>query len=198
MTALEVTMISPDEVLRFWLDELEPKDWYVADDALDQRIRDRFLEAWNEAQEGAFALWLTYPTGTLAYIILNDQFPRNMFRGEGKAFASDAVALAAAKLAIARQWDMRIDPPARQFFYLPLMHSENLADQDRCVRLMSMRLPDEGTNLLHAKAHREVIRRFGRFPYRNEALARGTTALEAAFVAEGGYRAALDAVENRA
>lgn len=181
-------MMGPEEILSFWLDEIGPDGWYESDDALDQTIRDRFLETWQAACEGKFSLWLTYPTGVLAYIILTDQFPRNMFRGEGKAFSSDRAALAVAKSAIERNWDMRIDPPARQFFYLPLMHSENLCDQDRCVRLMCERMPEAAaSNLLHARAHREVIRQFGRFPYRNAALDRNDTQSEKAYATQGGY-----------
>ena len=185
-------MIAPQEVLRFWLDEVGPKGWYAASDALDTTIRDTFEAAWREACEGSCALWLTYPSGTLAYIILMDQMPRNMFRGQGQAFASDRAALAAAKAAIHRKWDLRIDEPARQFFYLPLMHSENLCDQEQCIRLICERMPETGAdNLLHARAHREVIRKFGRFPYRNPALARATTAAEQTFVDNGGYGATL-------
>ncbi len=181
-------MVTADNVLSFWLDELTPADWYATDDALDQRIRDRFMGAWEEALEGAHGLWLTYPSGALAYIILTDQFPRNMFRGSARAFETDRSALAAAKNAIDRKWDLKIDEPARQFFYLPLMHSENLCDQERCVRLMHERMPETGaSNLLHAKAHREVIRLFGRFPYRNDALARPSTAPERDYVDQGGY-----------
>ena len=181
-------MVTADEVLSFWLDELTPADWYATDDALDQRIRDRFLGAWNEAVEGAHGLWLTYPSGALAHIILTDQFPRNMFRDSARAFETDRSALAAAKNAIDRKWDLKIAEPARQFFYLPLMHSENLCDQERCVRLMHERMPETGaSNLLHAKAHREVIRLFGRFPYRNAALARASTAPERDYVDQGGY-----------
>ena len=164
---------APDDVLSFWLDEKKPSDWYQASDDLDQEIRDRFGATWQAAMEGKFGLWLTYPSGAMAYIILMDQFSRNMFRDTGKAFASDKAALAAAKVSIDRRWDMRIDEPARQFFYMPLMHSENLCDQERCIRLMKERMPKTGENsLLHAKAHREVIRKFGRFPYRNDALSR--------------------------
>lgn len=181
-------MVSADDVLSFWLDEVSPADWYATDDTLDQRIRDRFMTTWQEATEGALGLWLTYPNGALAYIILTDQFPRNMFRGSAKAFATDGSALAAAKVSIDRKWDMRIAEPARQFFYLPLMHSENLCDQERCVRLMHERMPETGANnLLHAKAHREVIRLFGRFPYRNDALSRRSTEPERDYVADGGY-----------
>ncbi|MBM1631793.1 DUF924 domain-containing protein [Sulfitobacter mediterraneus] len=185
-------MVGPEEILEFWLDEIGPKGWYEASDALDSQIRDRFHETWQAACEGKFSLWLTYPSGALAYIILMDQFPRNMFRGSGEAFASDRIALTAAKAAINKGWDLRIDEPARQFFYLPLMHSENLCDQERCVRLMCERMPQnrEG-NLLHARAHREVIRKFGRFPYRNDALSRTPTQLETAYVANGGYGATV-------
>jgi len=189
-------MVAPDDILGFWLDEIGPKGWYEASDALDQTIRDRFEDAWRSAREGTYALWLTYPTGTLAYIILMDQFPRNMFRDSGKAFASDGASRAAAKAAIHRKWDMRIDEPARQFFYLPLMHSENLCDQEQCVRLICERMPETGeSNLLHARAHREVIRKFGRFPYRNAALGRSTTASESEFMAQGGYAATVKALQ---
>lgn len=185
-------MANPEEILNFWLDEVGPKGWYNADADLDETIRKRFGDAWAAVKEGTYSLWLTYPTGALAYIILADQFPRNMFRGEAKAFSTDKAALGVAKCAIDKGWDMKIDEPARQFFYLPLMHSESLADQDRCVRLMLTRMPETGKpNLLHAKVHREVIRRFGRFPYRNDALSRNTTGPEAAFVEDGGYGAIL-------
>lgn len=180
--------MTPDDVLGFWLDEIGPSGWYAGGDALDAQITLKFQTAWNDLMNGGMSMWLTYPSGTLAYIILADQFPRNMFRGQGKAFASDRQGLAAAKAAIDKGWDLRIDEPARQFFYLPLMHSENLCDQERSVRLILTRLEDTGAdNLLHARAHREVIRKFGRFPYRNDALARAYTAHEEAFIDEGGY-----------
>lgn len=185
-------MVGPEDVLSFWLDEVGPEGWYLQDDALDAQIRDRFLETWQAACDGKFSLWLTYPSGSLAYIILMDQFPRNMFRGSARAFASDKVALAAAKCAVDKSWDLKIDEPARQFFYLPMMHSESLCDQERCVRLMCERMTQSGPgNLLHARAHREVIRKFGRFPYRNAALERPTTELEALYVSNGGYGATV-------
>lgn len=183
---------APEDVLSFWLDEKTPADWYKSDEGLDQEIRDRFEATWNEAMQGKFGLWLTYPNGALAYIILMDQFSRNMFRGTCKAFASDKAALAAAKVAVDRNWDMRIDEPARQFFYMPLMHSENLCDQERCIRLMKERMTKTGNgNLLHAQAHREIIRKFGRFPYRNVALARKFTDVEQDYVANGGYSSTI-------
>ena len=181
-------MASPEDILSFWLDEVGPEGWYKQSEALDANIRARFEETYKGACEGRFSLWLTYPSGALAYIILMDQFSRNMYRGSGKAFASDKIALAAAKSAIDKKWDMRIDEPARHFFYMPLEHSENLCDQDRCVRLMCERLPECGDAfLLHARAHRDIIRQFGRFPTRNQPLGRATSELEAAYLAGGGY-----------
>ncbi|MCB5198290.1 DUF924 domain-containing protein [Loktanella sp. TSTF-M6] len=179
-------MITPQDVLRFWLEECDPADWYRQNDALDAKIRETFMDRWQEAEDGGLGLWLTCPSEALAYIILTDQFPRNMFRGDGRSFATDHLARSAAKMAIDRDWDLRIDPPARQFFYLPLMHSENLTDQDRAVRLLHARMP-EGDNGVHAQAHREVIREFGRFPYRNAALDRTSTKAEVDYLANGGY-----------
>lgn len=189
-------VMNPEDVLSFWLDEVGPKGWYSSSDTLDDTIRQKFLSTWEAACDGSLGLWLTYPSGMLAYIILMDQFPRNMFRGQGKAFDSDRKALCAAKTAISKNWDMKIDEPARQFFYLPLMHSENLCDQERCIRLMKERMPEEGaSNLLHARAHREVIRQFGRFPYRNTALQRNMTRSESAYVSAGGYGQTVQALQ---
>lgn len=191
-------MIGPKEVLAFWLDTLEPTDWYKVDPAFDAQIRDTFKDAWDGAMAGRFSMWLTYPSGTLAYIILTDQLSRNMFRGTKQAFASDGLALAAAKFAVDKNWDLQIDEPGRLFFYLPLMHSENLCDQERCMRLIKDRMPEHGVNALHhAKAHRNVIRQFGRFPYRNAALSRTDTHAETAYLASGGYSATLRALDMK-
>jgi len=191
-------MVTPEEVLAYWLDEVGPEGWYQPPEGLDDEIREKYEAAWTAACNGAYGLWLTYPSGALAYIILMDQFPRNMFRGSGRAFASDRAALSAAKVAVDRKWDMRIDPPARQFFYLPMMHSECLSDQERCVRLIKERMPEGGPNLLHAKAHREVIRQFGRFPYRNEALNRTTSAPEGDYLERGGYGSTVRSLQAAA
>jgi uncharacterized protein (DUF924 family) len=185
-------MTEPEEVLSYWLDEVGPSEWYNGSEALDADIRARFEASWEGACEGRHSLWLTYPSGVLAYIILMDQLPRNMFRGTYKAFRSDRAALTAAKSAISKGWDLKIDPPARVFFYMPLEHSENLCDQDRCIRLMHERMPEGGgAYKLHAQAHRSVIRLFGRFPSRNEALGRASTPAELDFMANGGYGAIL-------
>jgi uncharacterized protein (DUF924 family) len=175
-----------EEVLEFWLGA-GPEAWYKQDDAFDAEIAERFGTLWERGAAGALdESWATNPRGALALIILLDQFPRNMFRGSARAFHSDARAHTIACYALDHGWDLRIDPPERQFFYMPYMHSEQLSDQDHCVRLMAERM--QGTdNLLHARAHREIIRRYNRFPYRNDALGRTSTEAERAFLEHGGY-----------
>ena len=191
---------TPQQVVNYWIDEVGPKGWYAGGAELDADIRARFEDAWHEARDGACGLWLTSPVGALGYIVLSDQLPRNMFRDHADAFATDPSARAAAKMAIDRGWDMRIPEPDRQFFYLPLMHSENLIDQDRAVRLSKAKMPDDTVgNLRHARAHRHVIRQFGRFPYRNAALGRANTTAEAAWMERGGgYADALRSVDATA
>lgn len=188
--------MGPEEILKFWLDDVGPAGWYKSSDALDETIRSRFEQTLIGATEGRYSLWLTYPSGALAYIILTDQFSRNIYRNTPRAFATDRIALSAAKSAINKGWDLKIDEPARQFFYRPLMHSESLVDQDRCVRLMCERMPAYGAeNLLHARAHRAEIRQFGRFPSRNAALSRASTKYEAEYVTAGGYGMTLKELE---
>lgn len=192
-------MITPEDVLGFWLDEVGPSGWYKSEEALDQEIRDRFGSAWSGAMEGRHALWLTYPSGTLAYIILLDQFPRNMFRGQATAFTTDKKAKSAACSALKQGWDERFPETVRQFFYLPFMHSEALTDQDHSVRLYCQKMPDSREDsLIHAVAHREIIRRFGRFPYRNVALGRISSSAEEEFLQGGGYGKMLDEARSAA
>ena len=178
------------EVLRFWLEEAGPAAWYKSDPAFDTLIRERFGALWEEARVGDLDAWRTKPEPCLALLIVLDQFPRNMFRDSAKAFASDPKALDVAVAALLRRLDRKVEMPGRQFFYLPLMHSETAPDQDRAVRLFVINEPGGG-NLDHARAHRHVIRSFGRFPYRNEALGRRSTPGEIAFIEAGGYGEAL-------
>jgi uncharacterized protein (DUF924 family) len=181
-----------EEILDFWLNEAGEKGWYAPDAAQDARIRERWLPLWERGRKGELSSWTVTPEGTLALLILLDQFPRNMFRGEARAFASDARALAVAKAAILRGFDKKVPLPQRQFFYLPLMHSEVQTNQDKGVRLVLLSF-GRGEMLRHARAHRDVIREFGRFPYRNAALGRVTSPEEQAFLDRGGYVAALNA-----
>ena len=182
------------EVLTFW-QEAGPESWYRQDAPFDRTIRDRFGALWDLACAGGCDHWAMGPKGALALIVLTDQFPRNMFRDSPRAFASDARALRIAASALNHGWDLRLAEPMRQFFYLPFMHSEMLTDQDRSVRLFKARMAT-GDNLLHARAHREVIRRYGRFPYRNAALGRISTPQEDGFLASGGYGVIVQELQN--
>ena len=191
-------MTTANDVVNYWVDEVGPKRWYLATDGLDQEIENRFEQVWWNTLNGANGLWLTHATGTLAYIILMDQMPRNMFRGTARSFGSDQQALAASKSALQNGWDLKIDEPARQFFYMPLMHSESLTDQDRAVRLILTRLPNgKALQLPHAQAHRKIIREFGRFPARNKALSRKSTILEESYHRAGGYRMTLSLLAKK-
>ena len=191
--------MEPEFILNFWLDEVGPNCWYCSDDSLDGLIEQNFKETFEYILSGGNSLWLTYPSGALAYIIVLDQFSKNIFRGSKKSFAADRIALAASKQSIKYEFDLKINEPARQFFYLPLMHSENLYDQEKCIRQILQKLPLSGHNLLkHARAHRELIRSYGRFPNRNSQLGRANTHFEQEYFEHGGYQAVLSRVNNYA
>ncbi|MCX8509781.1 MAG: DUF924 domain-containing protein [Rhodobacteraceae bacterium] len=177
-------------LLDFWLAKVGEAGWYVAAPEVDAEITRRFQPLWQRAWEGGLADWPVTAEGALAFLILTDQFPRNMFRGDPRAFATDAISRTAARSAIARNLDLTVPEPQRVFFYMPFEHSEDLADQDWSVALMEVRLPETGADFAHhARLHHEVIRRYGRFPYRNDALGRASTPAEQAFLAAGGYGA---------
>lgn len=182
-------MVTPQDILDFWLVEAGPKAWY--DGAhLDAKIAVRFEPVWREARVGKLDHWLATPEQALALLILVDQFPRNMFRGTALSFASDAVALRTAKQSIKMGHDLKTKVPERQFFYMPLIHSEVQADLDQCVRMFLLNMPD-AEHLLHARAHREQIRLYGRFPTRNAALGRVSSVAEQGFLDAGGYPALI-------
>lgn len=189
-------MADPIDVLDFWLGQVGPDGWYAAGDALDAECRDRFGDIWQAAVEGNLEHWVDGTVGTLAYLVICDQLTRNMHRSDAKSFATDAQALAAARTALDNGWDMNAPEPERQFFYMPFMHSEDLADQALCVQLFTDKMPVTGSSqVIHARAHEAVIAKFGRFPFRNTALGRESSAEEAQFMAEGGYGALLNAIK---
>ncbi|SDI27305.1 DUF924 family protein [Aliiruegeria lutimaris] len=191
--------ITAAELTRFWIDEVGPQKWYIQDETLDTEIRQRFQACWQAALDGEKDAWCDDGPGVLGFLILTDQLPRNMFRGDARSFATDSLARAAAWKAIDRRWDLMVPEPERQFFYLPLMHSEALGDQDACIRLMSERMTETGaSNLLHARAHREIVRRFGRFPYRNAAFGRMTLPVEQEFLDGEGYAGILRGFQAKA
>jgi uncharacterized protein (DUF924 family) len=179
-----VTLATAEDVLTFWRDA-GPKKWFAKDLAFDSEIRTRFLSTHEAAAASALTAWEAAPDGALALTIVLDQFPRNMFRGDARAFAADPLARTVADRALARGFDQQIPAGERLFFYLPLEHSENLADQERCCALFRAL---GNADLLHwAELHADIIRRFGRFPHRNAVLGRTTTPAEQAFLDGGGF-----------
>ena len=178
----EACDIAPADILSFWR-QVGPERWYERDDALDADIRARFLELWRKAADGGLSSWEATDDGALALVIVLDQFPRNMFRGDIRAYSSDVLAREVAGRAIARGADLRVDPALKAFIYMPLMHSEHLADQLRCIELFR----GNAENLKYAEIHADIIRRFGRFPHRNRILGRETTPEERAFLDAGGF-----------
>ena len=186
-------MNSTKDILEFWFDELSPEDWFRGGENLDAEIRRRFEADWEVASGGGYRNWNRGAEDVLALMLLLDQFPRNMFRDSPKAFATDVIARSVALRTVRDGSDLALEPEARRvFLYLPFMHSEHLADQDFCIGLISGRIPESGKlNLVHARAHREIIRKFQRFPYRNKVLKRATTQQEAAWMEAGGYASEL-------
>ncbi len=175
---------SSEDVLQFWRDA-GPEKWFHKDTAFDEAIRTGFLPTYEAAAAGRLAAWEQAPDSALALVIVLDQFPRNMFRGDARAFAADPLARQVTERAIARDFDMKVPATLRQFFYLPFEHSEQMADQERCVALF--RATGNAELLKWAELHADIIRRFGRFPHRNAALGRATTPEEQTFLDQGGF-----------
>ena len=175
--------IGPQAVLAFWR-AAGPDKWFTKDDALDAEIRARFLPTYEAAAAGQFACD-SDPEGALALVIVLDQFPRNMFRNDARAFAADPLARQVTTRAIDRGFDRQVVLAERSFFYLPFEHSEALADQERCITLN--RASGDADALKWAELHADIIRRFGRFPHRNKVLGRVTTPEEQAFLDGGGF-----------
>jgi uncharacterized protein (DUF924 family) len=157
------------DVLKFWF-ALDKKQWWSGGPELDHRIKQNFLKLWAEKRQLPVDAFTTDPLTALAAVILFDQFPRNMFRGHAEQFATDHLALAIAKAAVAKEYDEQLEPKERGFLYMPFQHSENLADQDRSLLLFTALGDDH--QLGYAKKHHDVIARFGRFPHRNQMLGR--------------------------
>jgi uncharacterized protein (DUF924 family) len=183
MTPSPLLSVSAADVLGFWR-EAGPARWFRKDAAFDRRFRDRFLGAHEAALRGELDAWAHDADGALALLILLDQFPRNAFRGTPRMFESDAKARVIARQALEAGFDTQVDEALRNFVYLPFMHSEELADQDRAVEL-TRKLGDEP--LRYAVLHRDIIERFGRFPHRNAVLGRATTPQEQRFLDDGGF-----------
>lgn len=182
-----MTGLSPGDVIGFW-QKAGPASWFAKDEAFDSAIRDRFEAAHHAAACGNLAGWTAHWQGTLALLLLLDQFPRNLWRGSAHAYATDSLARAIADAAIQAGHDAAANADLRVFFYLPFEHSEDLADQDRSVALCEALDVASGSDYAQwARLHRDIIARFGRFPHRNAALGRLTTSEEQAFLDSGGF-----------
>ena len=177
---------SSDDILSFWFDEVGPKLWFKKSDAFDAEIRRKFEHAAIDLAQDQ-SIWETTPESCLAAIIVLDQFSRNMYRGTKAAFAWDDKALSLAQSMVDKGWDLKISQEHRAFIYMPFMHAEDLSIQNECVRLVDSRLLDPST-LHHAKEHRKVIEKYGRFPHRNAILGRNSSPEETLFLKNGGYR----------
>ena len=182
--------ITPQDILSFWFDEAGSKKWYNGGDAFDAIIRNRFedftVETAAHIRKNGHHEWEGDPEHLLALIIMLDQFSRNMYRGTKGAFAFDDLALSLAKKAVDRGDHLKLSQEQRAFIYMPYMHSESLLDQDECVRLCDMYL-DNASTLHHAKEHRKLIQKFGRFPHRNAIIGRENSDEEEGFLQSGGY-----------
>ncbi len=165
--------INPQTILKFWFSEHVRPLWFRSTPEFDREISEHFETTWQAARDNTLTHWEGDAAGALALVIILDQFPLNMYRDQGLSYSTEAQAREVARRAIDRGWDSELDEAGKAFLYLPFMHSENLADQDRAVALFEAAgLKD---NLRFANHHRDIVRRFGRFPHRNAALGRACT-----------------------
>ncbi len=174
----------PEEVLDFWF-SAGSKKWFVKDDTFDGLICKQFLTLHRHASGGHIDHWPTSAQGTLALIIVLDQFSRNLHRASPLAYATDKKALGLSRTAIEKQQDIEFPIGVRQWIYMPFMHAEDIAMQERSIELFET--IDDPANMKAAITHRDIIRQFSRFPHRNEVLGRTSTAQELKFLAEGGF-----------
>ena len=173
----------PQRVVTFWR-EAGPALWFAKDEQFDARFRERFLRDHEAAARGELTQWQATPEGALALVILLDQFPRNAFRDTPRMYDTDAMARKVANTAFAAGYDQKLPRELQKFFVLPFAHSEDLADQERSVALARRIGPED---LAHAEHHRDIVRRFGRFPHRNAILGRESTPEEKHYLDNGGY-----------
>ncbi|MCZ0960056.1 DUF924 family protein [Paracoccus benzoatiresistens] len=175
-----MTIRTAQDVLDFWFSEEMEPHWFAKSDEIDARIRDGFADTYHAAHRRELDNWARTPDGALALIVVLDQFPRNIFRGTGRTFESDDIALEHARAAVDAGFDQQIDAKRRVFLYLPFEHSEDLPDQTMSVELFEA-LGDPGY-LDYAIQHHDIIEKFGRFPHRNTLLDRPNTPDEEEFL----------------
>ena len=177
--------VNPSAVLEFWRGAGHER-WFTQNPDFDKEVRDRFSGLHEAAAAGRLRAWEETAEGAIALVIVLDQFSRNIFRGTARAFSADPLARDVSRRAIARGFDREVEPAMRSFFYVPFMHSENLADQDYCLELY--RASGDAEGIKYAEIHRDAIQRFGRFPHRNEMLGRKSSGDEIAYLDSGGFR----------
>lgn len=173
-----------ETVLQFWFNETEPEKWFKKDEEFDRTVRARFADVCRRAAAGNLDAWQQTPRGCVALVIVLDQFPRNMYRGDARAFATDAAARAVLRRALASGFDKGLSVPEKQFLYMPLQHSEDAADQALSVALNTA--TGNADLVKWAEAHHRIVERFGRFPHRNNILGRESTQEEVEFLKEKG------------
>ena len=166
----------PQEILDFWFSDEVRKLWFKSTPEFDALLRERFEALWTRASSGELDDWLQSAAGCLALVLVLDQFPLNMFRGQAQSFVSEAQSREVARLAIDKGFDQDLDARARAFLYMPFMHSEVLADQQLALQLFAQ--PGLEDNLRFARHHHDIVEKFGRFPHRNEALGRESSESE--------------------
>lgn len=177
--------VTPDEVVAFWR-EAGLKKWFARDEAFDDECRRGFHSSWEKAGRGELSEWEKSAAGALALILLLDQMPRNMFRGDPKTWSTDPQALAVAERALDKGFDMKVDPALRPFVYLPFEHAEDRKAQQRSLKLFAILGAEE--QMRYARHHHDVVMKFGRFPHRNAVLGRESTPEELAFLEEDDFR----------
>ena len=174
-------VFTPLEIINFWYSDRLKSQWFFSTPELDKEILDKYGDLWEAASIGELDDWADSPEGSLALIIVLDQFPLNMFRGQAKSFKSERKAVETAINAINKNFDKCIEKEKLAFLYMPLMHSENLAEQDLSVKMFKESNLD--ANIKFAEHHREIVKHYGRFPHRNKILGRQSTAAEIKYLA---------------
>lgn len=174
------------EIIYFWFEETAPQQWFTRTDEFDRTIRERFMVTYEMARDGLSNHWNEDPEGALALCIVLDQFPRNMFRNSARAFECDEKALILVKQGIARGFDQVMEPVKRGFYYLPFQHSENMAEQEKSLELYTKMKDQNEAGYMYAVRHHNAIKKFGRFPHRNELLGRESTPEELEFLKNNG------------
>ena len=177
----DATIVSPAEVVEFWFSEPIRQQWFNAGEGLDEDIRQRFLSSWQAARDGELNAWENSADGALALVIVLDQLPLNMFRGQADSFSTETASREVADRAIAAGLDQQLSASHRMMLYLPYMHGESMADQDRAIELFEAAGLND--NAKWAKHHRSIVQSFGRFPHRNAILGRKSSPEELAWLA---------------